>query len=48
MLGKHPDHHKTHQLPPKMTNMICELMNVTGEAVMIYLKTFTVVPFAKQ
>ena len=30
MLGKHPDHHETHQLPPKMTNMICELVNVTG------------------
>lgn len=30
MLGKHPDHYKTCQLPPKVTNVLCELVNVTG------------------
>lgn len=48
MFGKHLEHYRTHQLPPKGTDIIRELVNITGETVMIYLKTFAVVPFAKK
>lgn len=45
-LGKHPDHCRTCQLPPKVTAILRELVNVIGGS-KIYLKAFAGVSFAE-